>query len=158
VPERVLILGLGNDLLSDDGVGLIAARRVAELVPGADYREECSATVDLLPILSGYDRVVVIDAYLCPELPPCTTVRAPAEELPAGFGHRSFHVFPFREILRLGRELGMPMPERVMVHGMCVADPYTFGDALSPRVAGAWPAWAESIARAEFSAGGPRPS
>jgi hydrogenase maturation protease len=154
MPERVLVLGLGNDILRDDGVGLAAARRVSELAPQADFREECSPTIDLLPVISEYDRVIVIDAYLSPDLPPGATVRASPEDLPAGFGYRSFHFFPFREMVQLGQELGMPMPECITIHGLCVGDPYTFGDTFTVPVARAWPAWAERIARTEFPGSG----
>ncbi len=64
---RTLVLGLGNEILSDDGVGILAARRVRELV-GDDVHvaEACVATIDLLSLMSGYDRVVIIDSFLSP--------------------------------------------------------------------------------------------
>lgn len=155
--ERTLILGLGNDILRDDAVGLVAARRVAELAGGrADYEEACVATVDLLGMMSGYDRVIVIDAYVSSADPPGTTVRATPDDLPRGFGYRSFHTLPFREMLDLGREMGLPLPRQVSIHGLCVEDAVTFGQSFTPAVAGAWPAWAEKIVAQEFGRTCPR--
>ena len=150
---RTLILGLGNELLRDDGVGLRSARRVAELARGrADLVEACVATVDLLPLIEGYDRVVVVDAWASDDVPPGTAVHVTPDDLPAGFGRRSFHTLPFREMLELGRRLGLCMPNEVSIHGLSVEDAATFGTGLSPRVAGAWPDWAERIYLEEFAA------
>jgi len=154
---RSLVLGLGNEVLKDDGVGLCAARRVAERAGGrADLALACMASIDLLPIMAGYDRVVVVDAYRSPTAAPGTPVHAAAEELPAGFGYRSPHTLPFAEMLAFGRELGLPMPREVSVHGLCVGDASTFGESFTPAVARAWRRWADGIAAEEFEGpGGP---
>lgn len=148
---RTLVLGLGNDILSDDGVGLRAVRRVAALAGDrAEFAEACVATVDLLSLMSGYDRVIIIDAFVSPDLPPGTTVRATPEDLPHGFGYRSFHTLPFRAVLDMGEQLGIPMPQEVVIHGLAVDETTTFGEEFSPDVAKAWESWAEQIARSEF--------
>jgi hydrogenase maturation protease len=151
VAKRTLVLGLGNELLRDDGVGLCAARRVAYLVqPRADLAEACVATVDLLQVMRGYDRVIVVDAYLSQTDPPGTAVRCGPDDLPRGFGYRSFHTLPFREMLDLGREVGLPMPRMISIHGLSVADPASFGQSFTPAVERAWRLWADEIARQEF--------
>ena len=145
------MLGLGNDILSDDGVGLKAARRVAELVGDrAKVAEASVATIDLLPLMSGYDRVVIIDAFLSPDLRPGSPITATPEDLPRGFGYRSFHTLTFQEVMELGEWLGVTMPTKIVIHGMAVEETTTFGEELSPRVAEAWESWAEQIARTEF--------
>ena len=149
--DRTLLLGLGNDILSDDGVGLKAARRVAKLVGDrAEVVEASIATIDLLPLMSGYDRVVIIDAFLSPDLPAGTPVRATPEDLPKGFGYRSFHTLTFREVLEIGEWLGLSMPTFVVIHGLAVDETSSFGEEFSPRVAEVWESWAEEIARCEF--------
>ena len=146
-----MILGLGNDVLMDDGVGLRAARRVAELVGDrADFAEACVASIDLLPIISGYERVIVIDAFRSPDFPPGMSVRAAPEDLPRGFGYRSLHTMPFQEMLDLGETLELEMPREVVIHGLSVAEASTFGQTFTPGVAGSWAHWADSIAEREF--------
>lgn len=145
-----MILGLGNDILRDDGVGLAAARRVAELLgERADLVEAAVATVDLLQEMTGYDRVVIVDAFMDPDLPPGTTLRATPDDLPDGFGYRSFHTLPFKEMLRLGAEIEMRLPDQVVIHGMVVDDAATFGEEFTPPVAAAWERWAAAIAEEE---------
>jgi hydrogenase maturation protease len=60
---RILVLGLGNDLLADDAIGHLA---VAELAPRLAGRADVEATalhgLALLDVLAGYDAAVVLDA------------------------------------------------------------------------------------------------
>lgn len=148
---RTLVLGLGNDILSDDGVGLQAARRVRELVgDGVKVAEACVATIDLLWLMSGYDRVVIIDSFHSPDLPPGTSVRVIPDDLPEGFGYRSFHSLTFREIVEIGNWLGLPFPSHITIHGLAVSNTSTFGQTFSPEVAKVWEEWAESIVDEEF--------
>ena len=149
--DRTLVLGLGNDILADDGVGLQAARRVGEFIGDlADVAEASIATIDLLSMMSGYDRVVIVDAFLSRDLPVGTQVRATPEDLPKGFGYRSFHTLTFGEVMELGEWLGVSMPSEVVIHGLSVDQTDTFGEAFSPEVEQAWEGWAEEIVRSEF--------
>jgi hydrogenase maturation protease len=146
-----LILSLGNELLGDDAVGLLAGRRVAERAgPRAAHAEACLATIDLLPLVAGRDRLVVVDAYVSLTDPPGTRLRTRPEACPPGFSYRSFHALPFAEMLALGTALGYDLPAEVVIHGLCVSEPLTLGEGLSPAVAAAWPSWAQEIARVEF--------
>jgi hydrogenase maturation protease len=148
---RILVLGLGNDILSDDGVGLAAGRRVAALVGDeADFTEAGVATIDLLELMSGYRRVIIVDAFTSAELTPGTAVRTTPDDLPAGFGYRSFHTLTFREVLDIGGWLGVPLPSDVVIHGLSVEETTTFREGFSPRVGAAWESWAAEIARREF--------
>ena len=87
---------------------------------------------------------------MAPHLEPGSRVRADAGDLPKGFGYRSFHTLPFADMVDMGERLGMPMPDEIIVHGLAVEDPATFGETPTPVVAAAWPDWAEEIARVEF--------
>lgn len=61
--EKTLVLGLGNPILSDDGVGLrVAAGLEGRLGEGVTVIEASLAGLDLLELLSGYDRAIIIDA------------------------------------------------------------------------------------------------
>jgi hydrogenase maturation protease len=146
-PIRRLVLGIGNDILGDDRVGLLAARRIAaRLGDIADHTEAAVATIDLALLMSGYDVVHVVDAVMDDALRPGTTVEAAPDDLPGGFGFRSFHTMPFVDALRLAAGAGMATPERVVVHGMVVRRVTDFTEALTPEVAAAWRPWADSIA------------
>jgi hydrogenase maturation protease len=65
--QRILIAGLGNELLGDDGVGVHAARLIRAQRPSSWGREVAIievgvAMLDALPLLERVDRVLVLDA------------------------------------------------------------------------------------------------
>ena len=61
---NTLILGLGNLLLSDEGVGVHVARALAEreLPPGVSVVEAGTAFLDVLSDIEKADRILLIDA------------------------------------------------------------------------------------------------
>jgi hydrogenase maturation protease len=61
---NTLILGLGNLLLTDEGVGVHAARALAarELPEGVSVVEAGTAFLDVLPEIEKADRILLIDA------------------------------------------------------------------------------------------------
>ena len=60
---RILIAGLGNELLSDDGVGIHAVRELQKHpIPGVTMVDIGTAILHGLPFLEAADRVLVIDA------------------------------------------------------------------------------------------------
>ena len=62
--KKTLILGLGNPILSDDGVGLWIARRLGEKLLGIEVREEAIAGISILDVVQGFPRLVVIDSIM----------------------------------------------------------------------------------------------
>ncbi len=77
-------------------------------------------------------------------------MRVVPDDLPEGFGYRSFHSLTFREIVDIGRWLGLPFPDHVAIHGLAVSDTTTFGATFSPEVAEVWEEWAKRIVEDEF--------
>jgi len=70
---KTLIIGLGNPILTDDGVGVRVAWKLEEIIdleahPGLDITEASAGGLRLMEALLDYDRVILIDAYyLLPE-------------------------------------------------------------------------------------------
>jgi len=61
--HRILIAGVGNELLSDDGVGIHAIRELRkDPIPGVSLVEIGTAILHGLHFLESVDRVLVIDA------------------------------------------------------------------------------------------------
>ena len=62
--DSTLVLGMGNPILSDDGVGLLVARRLAEmpLPDGVEVLESEVGGLRLLELVRGFTRSIIIDA------------------------------------------------------------------------------------------------
>jgi len=146
----VLILGIGNLLLSDEGVGIHAIRCLTpgELPPDVETLDGGTSGADLVDHLEGRDKVIVIDAA-DGDGPPGTVFRCEASDLMDQEAPLSLHEFGLIDSLRMAQQLGCA-PRRVVVLGV---KPATMepGLELSPEVAAALPGVLK-LALAEASA------
>ncbi len=151
--SSTLVLGMGNPILSDDGVGLYVAERLqaGPMPDGVEIQTSEVAGLRLLELLKGYDKVVIVDA-LRSGREPGEIVRYDAAEFKGGHRYGSAHSIGLHTALELGRRLGMPMPDDVTVFAVEAEDVETFGEEFSCPVAAA----AEKVidlVRAEVGAG-----
>ncbi len=131
--RKRLILGLGNELLTDDAIGLrIAAALRLELASAPDTTIACSNAVGvaLLDIFCGYDEVVLIDAIQTGKAEVGFVHEMTSCQLKAASGIAP-HFMGIAEMLALGRELGLEVPDSLRIFAVEVEDPYTLGTRLS---------------------------
>jgi hydrogenase maturation protease len=148
----LLILGLGNPILTDDRVGHEVARALHARRPAgsAALLEACVGGMELLHVLEGWQRVVVVDAVEPGRLPPGEVAELSLEDLEQKQLAISPHVAGLGMCLRFGRTCGLQMPDDVRVFGIGVIDPYTFGERCTPIIEKALPAIVEAIEREYF--------
>jgi hydrogenase maturation protease len=101
----------------------------------------------LLDDMEGFDRVVVVDAVRTGVHAPGTVLSFPLEDLHAPEGP-SPHAIGLPSALARARAAGAPVPSRVHVVAVEVADMETVGEGLTPAVEAAVPAAAEAVRRA----------
>lgn len=128
-----LVLGLGNDLLCDDAVGLRVARLVQEQEPpDTDVIETGEAGLALLEFLYGYQQAVLVDSIQTGAKPG--TIHRLGKESFRKVVAPSAHYAGLPEVFALGDQLGIPLPERVDVVAIETSDPYSFSSELTPEV------------------------
>lgn len=139
---KTLVLGIGNVIRADDGVGIHVARRVAELLPAdlasrVDVDEACTGGFDLVDYLRGYERAVVTDAIKTEGGEAGTIYQFSADALAptAHLGHS--HGVNLASALAVLRELDLGAPRDVTVVAVEAEWLYEFREELSPRVAAA---------------------
>ncbi len=138
---RVLVLGLGNDILTDDAVGLEVARHLRSQLAGVSSVEVCETTemgLALLDFMTGYSAVVIVDSIQTGGAAPGSLHRLDGADLEQLTG-RTPHVRGVSETLALGRQLGLAMPAKVTIFAIEVEDPFTLGTNLSPSLRAALP-------------------
>jgi hydrogenase maturation protease len=126
------VLGLGNDILGDDGVGpwLVETLRSRPSLAGYDFETADGAGLGLLDLLDGYDRAVIVDCVAVEGGRPGDVQRLSADEFDARSVNLSSHYAGLPQVLALGRRLGLAMPE-VEVLAVGVDDPYRIGTDFS---------------------------
>ncbi|HEY3416308.1 MAG TPA: hydrogenase maturation protease [Armatimonadota bacterium] len=136
---KILILGLGNELLSDDGAGLLAARALSLELQGQAEVIECSLSgLALLEVLMDYDRAIILDATASGKHPPGTIIELFPDDLSAVISP-SPHYAGLPEMLALAKQLEVDFPSEIAIFALEVADPYTIGGGLSEKVREALP-------------------
>lgn len=131
---KTLILGLGNELLSDDAVGILAARALKEhLQDKADVIESALSGMALLDLLIGYERAIIIDAVKTGKSPPGTILELSPADLSKVLAP-SPHYAGLPELIATAQALKLDFPKEIKIFAIEVEDPYTIGGKLSPAV------------------------
>jgi hydrogenase maturation protease len=148
------VLGLGNPILTDDGVGIYVVRAVqARMVhmtprPNIEFAEAGVGGFRLLEVLTGYDRVLLVDAIVTETSRPGSVHRLKVDDLRASLHSGSTHDLTLADALVLGRRLGLKLPDddQITIVAVEAADVLTFGESCTPEVAAEIPAIAQMVA------------
>ncbi len=136
---KTLIVGLGNPILGDDGVGWKVAEEICKHLPD-DLRVdvECLSLggISLMEHLIGYDRVVIVDAFETDAMAGSISVLK-LSQLPnySAYHITSIHDTSLQKAMELGREMGAHLPEDVVIVGITTDRIRDFSEELSPPVA-----------------------
>ena len=144
---KTLVLGLGNPILTDDGVGFAVVEEVKERLPTADVTVSQASVggLSLLELVVGYDRVVIIDAIRTAGGKPGEIQHLSPDDFRGSIRAASTHDVDLATALELGRQLGMDIPGEIVILGIEAVDVETFGEELTPSVAAAVPQAVELV-------------
>jgi hydrogenase maturation protease len=140
---KTIVVGLGNPILGDDGVGWHVAEEVRHLIdPELRVDVECLALggITLMEHLIGYQRAILIDACFSDEETGSVIVLH-LNDIPdlSAFHTTSAHDMSLQNAIKLGRNLGAQLPEDVIIVGISARRVHDFSDELSALVAEAVP-------------------
>ncbi|MCP4537110.1 MAG: hydrogenase maturation protease [Chloroflexi bacterium] len=144
--SSVLVLGLGNPLRGDDGVGprIIEELTRRGLPEGVTAQDVGNAGLDLLNILEGWERTVIVDAAEMGREPGQFVRFTPNEaRLTRAGDHLSLHNAGLSDVLALADALGRTLPDLV-IFGVQPAE-IDWRAGLSPAVEAAIPALTDAI-------------
>ncbi|MHB8762250.1 MAG: hydrogenase maturation protease [Coriobacteriia bacterium] len=132
---RVVVLGIGNTLMGDDGAGVVIARRLvgAALPDGVCVVERAAPDMGLLAYFLEPGRIFVADAIDAGSEPGAIFRFAPDEAGVTGLRSNSIHGMGVGYLVTSARLLGAK-PD-VVIFGIQVADIRPRPDRLSPVVA-----------------------
>ncbi len=118
--ERILVIGLGNLLLGDEGVGVHVVRELAKIpLPSqVDVVDGGTAGLNLLDLMRGYELVVIVDAVDAGE-EPGTILRLTPRELTCEGDvlPLSLHQTNVSKVFELARYLGQRLPP-IVIYGI----------------------------------------
>jgi hydrogenase maturation protease len=135
---RTLVLGMGNTLMRDDGVGIHAVRA---------FRTQCGASCahvaveetavagpGLTTLLSGYKEAIIVDALLTRDSRPGAIHVLDLADLDHTRNTVSPHSMNLATAVELGRRCELPMPHRIRIVAVEIADAVNVGETCTPAV------------------------
>ena len=146
---KTLIIGLGNPILTDDGVGVKVAMELEKVIdldahPNLTITEACAGGIRLMEVMLGYERVVLIDAYyLKPEnTTPGKIHRLSLDDLRSVSPTQhstSAHDTSLVTALDAAEKMGYQIPREFIIYAVEVENILEFSETPTPAVAEAIP-------------------
>ena len=148
---KTLVLGLGNPILTDDGVGVRVAESVRKALPSDSMVEVCEVSIGGLRLMErmlGYDRVILVDACQPGHGLPGTFQRLTLEEMKTLSPTQHFassHDTNLITALEMGERAGLSLPKEIIIYAVEVENVLDFSDKPTPSVAKAIPQVATAV-------------
>ena len=153
--KKWLVIGLGNPILGDDGVGWKVADEVLHWcsTPGNPYHSQVEIEtaalggLSLMERLIGYQGVILIDALETGTHPSGTVSVFPLQDLKDhSLGHSSSsHDTTLLTALKTGNSMGLDLPSEILVVAIEAHKLYDFTESLSEPIAKAVPVATRSV-------------
>jgi hydrogenase maturation protease len=138
--KKILIAGIGNLLLTDEGIGVHIVQELSrlKLPENVELADIGTASFDLLTFMQGKDKVIIIDA-LASDDKPGTLYHLSPEDLISGERKllTSLHQFGILQVLNLIKQ--KDQKTEVVIFGIVPKDYQTYGTSLTPELEKALP-------------------
>jgi len=148
---KTLVIGLGNPILTDDGVGVWVVDALESKLPKntpIDITQVSVGGLRLMESMIGYDRVILVDAIQNQNGKPGTIHKMSYGDLQAiSPTHHSVspHDASLVTAIELGREMGLHLPDEIIIFAVEVENVIDFDDKPTPAVAEAIPLTLQAV-------------
>jgi len=141
--EKTLVLGLGNDLYGDDGIGLHVVRELRRRLDEDEQLSKIFASVDLLEcsltglslldVIIGYDDLIIIDTIK--RVAPVTgRITLMTEEDIRSIPGPSPHYVSIPQTIAIGRQLNQKVPDRIQILAVESKNMFVLGEGLTDKM------------------------
>jgi hydrogenase maturation protease len=145
---RTIVVGVGNPLLGDDGVGILVVKELRKRAAKMDIviEEAYTGGLNLLDIIVGYDWAIIVDAIAIPEKKVGEVMLLDPRSIDSAHSSNPHNV-SFIEALDLSQRIReWAVPERIDLVAINIRPSLDFSSTLSKEVEGAIP---KAVAKVE---------
>jgi len=139
---KTIILGIGNPILGDDGVGVHVANEIKKHInnPNITIDEAITGGMNLLDLILGYDKAIIIDAVKTKDGKNGEVKRIPLGDFSTMHSYNP-HDVSLIESIEIAKKMGEDrIPQEIIVVGVMMKEmPCQFGEKLSKKIAAAVP-------------------
>lgn len=136
-----MILGVGNDILSDDAIGpkTVQALKQDHFIPDVTYETAALGGLELVELMNGYDLVIFIDAIKTKDGVPGDVYEYTPDDFQETLHLTNLHDINFLTALKLGDKVGLTTPERVQILAVEIIEDEVFSNDFTPPLAKRFP-------------------
>ena len=134
-PE-ILILGIGNEILTDDGIGVKIVKLLEKNFNNVsiNYETIWVGGLDLIEVFDGYKIIIIIDAIKTGEKEPGFIWDLTPENFRDTLHLSNIHDLTFIEAINAGRKLGYKIPETIHILAIEILEDMVFSNEFSPQI------------------------
>jgi hydrogenase maturation protease len=145
--ENILILGLGNEILSDDGIGPRLSRDLSVIIvrPEIKTTTACCGGLEIMENIRGYKKVIIIDAIKTQDGKPGDVYYFTPEDFRETSNLSSVHDVNFITALRLGDILDLDLPGDLHIIAVEITEDREFSENLTPSLRKKYPEILEEV-------------
>lgn len=139
---KTIVLGIGNLILGDDGVGVHVANELKKHINSPDITvdEAITGGMNLLDLLLGYDKAIIVDAVKSDASENGEVKRIELRDFMTMHSCNP-HDVSLMEAIEMAKKLGEDrIPKKIIIIGIMMKQiPYEFREELSEKIAAAVP-------------------
>jgi hydrogenase maturation protease len=134
---KTLILGMGNLLLCDDGIGIIIKRYLESILHNNNslfFSETSWGGFRIIDILQNFDYVIVIDSIKTGKKNPGEIHYLKTDELLHTLRLNSYHDINFMTAIKLAEKMNINMPNEIDIFAVEISDNSTIKESISTEI------------------------
>jgi hydrogenase maturation protease len=145
--KKTLILGIGNNILTDDGIGfrLIGDLRKMISEPDVYYETACCGGLELVEYIKDFKQVVFIDAIRTKEGKPGDVFYFVPSDFRETMHLSSLHDVSFLTALKLGQTLNLDLPNDLHIIAIEIIEDMEFSEEFTPLIKEKYPQILEKV-------------
>ncbi len=134
--ETALVLGIGNDILSDDGIGpkVVSDLKNKYFLQEIVFQNVFLGGLEILELIQGYNTVIFIDAIITKDGIPGSIYQFTPDDFRETLHLSNLHDANFLVALDLGRKMGYNLPDKIQIIAIEIIEDRIFSDHFSPKI------------------------
>jgi hydrogenase maturation protease len=139
--NKTLVIGLGNDILTDDGIGPQLVRDIAKKITRTNlvFNTASFGGLETMEYIRGYKKVIFIDAIRTVNGQPGDVYYFTPSDFQETSNLSSLHDINFLTALKMGNFLEMDIPSDIHIVAIEIIEDRVFNDSFSPVIAEKYP-------------------
>jgi hydrogenase maturation protease len=139
--NKTLILGIGNNILTDDGIGFRLVGDLRKMIsdPDVHFETACCGGLEIIEYIKDFEQVVFIDAIITREGKPGDIYYFIPSDFRETMHLSNLHDISFLTALKLGHTLNMDLPDDLHIIAVEIIEDMIFSEEFTPQLKAKYP-------------------